>query len=160
MEAVYHSGWLWLQQMVATEPFVRKAVVRWLTGKSQRTPWEIVNTAESGEHGVDIEAQRYDIKFLIEAKGDADPKTVAKKNLHTNRGVKFQIALAQIISRMRRREAALYGLALPVSYRELATRSIPWHVCQKLRLHLFFVNEKGTVEHLTSRELKSIQSRV
>ena len=156
---IYEPHGLPTGYMVASERFVRKAVVRWLTGKNQRARWEIVNTAETGEHGVDIEAERYGIKFFIEAKGDADPKTVAKKNLHTNRGVKFQIALAQIISRMRRKEAALYGLALPLSYRDQATRNVPWNVSRKLKLHLFLVNDKGEVEHLTSRELKALQPR-
>ena len=73
--------------------------------------------------------------------------------------MRFLLALGQIMTRIRPDAMYYYGLAFPASYRPLVQRRLNPGLLKRLRLQLFFVNEKRQVEHVTWRELGRNGSR-
>lgn len=53
-----------------------------------------------------------------------------------------------------------YGVGYPASFREIVVRRLPYDVCDKLNLYLFFVDEDGTVEEIDWKQLKKLQGTV
>jgi hypothetical protein len=87
----------------------------------------------------------------VEVKGDP-PKSAA--NLNSGREVRFIQSVGQLITRIHPERGYYYGLAYPSSYRNLVTRRLYPALLKKLKIHLFFVDSKLNVEHLTWRELE------
>lgn len=135
---------------VVSEPFVKQQVVRWLTSNR----WGHVEYKQEGQHGVDIKARHVDYAryYLIEAKGDADPKEV--KQPHAARDTRFMNALGQIVSRMNTTAGYYYGIAVPRSYESLVYNRVPWQVCKRLQLRFLMVDDDGGVEELTWRAIR------
>lgn len=134
-----------------SEDVVKNAVLIHL-GKHGYRPASIKTISE---HGVDIvvRKQNYGRYFLVEVKGDPSPKAA-----HPNSGreVRFVYSLGQLLTRINPDRGYYYGLAYPSSYRELALRRLKYpSLLKKLKIHLFFVDEKRRVEDLTWKDLNS-----
>ena len=105
------------------------------------------------EHGVDILARNRKVAryFLIEAKGDSPSKA---KHPKSGREVRFLQSVGQLVTRIHPERGYYYGLAYPCSYKDLVTRRLCPGLLKKLHIHLFFVDDKLRVEHLTWRDVK------
>ena len=146
--------------MLLTEEFVQKNIIGYLT----QNGWsKSLKSKTLKEHGVDIKVKNDKVAryFLIEVKGDAGPNA---KFPSSHREVNFNLALGQIITRMKTggtrayKYRYKYGVGYPKSFRDLIVRRLPYDVCDKLNLYIFFVDEEGIVEMLSWKDLKKIQS--
>lgn len=140
------------------EPFVQQSVRKYLMEKGFGK--DLTNT-ELKEHGVDIKVKHKDCGwyFLIECKGDPSPKVKSPEGWRSSA---MNSALGQIITRMHTNRKSLYGgynygVAFPYSFKTKVIKKIPFYVCNRLRLSIFFVNPKGEVEEYNHRKLKKIQ---
>ena len=106
------------------------------------------------EHGVDIIARhaKYPRYFLVEAKGDSSKEA---KYPGSGREVRFLQSVGQLVTHIQPSRGYLYGLAYPSSYRSVVTRRLHPVLLKTLQIHLFFVDTKLRVEHLTWRDLKA-----
>lgn len=113
-----------------------------------------------GEHGIDIKVRhnQYPRYFIVEVKGDPDPKKV--KHPASRREVTFNYVIGQIISRMRYKAKYNYGIGLPISHSDKIFRRLPWQVCKKLGLYTFLVSENGKVDFVTWKDLKKYQKEL
>lgn len=145
-----------------TEDFVQEKIIDYL----QSQGWSKSLKAKGlKEHGVDIKVRndKFSRYWLIEVKGDASPKA---KYPRSHREVNFNLALGQIITRMKSGGARgykyryKYGVGYPQSFRSIAVRRLPYDVCDKLNLYLFFVDEEGNVEVLDWKELRKLQAEI
>ena len=145
-----------------TENFVQEKIIEYLQGQG----WSKSLTAKGlKEHGVDIKVRnnKFSRYWLIEVKGDASPKA---KYPRSHREVNFNLALGQIITRMQSNGARgykyryKYGVGYPASFRFIVVRRLPFDVCDKLNLYLFFVSEDGSVEEINWRQLKKFQTDI
>jgi hypothetical protein len=127
------------------ESTVKQAIHAWLNENN----WRVTVFKEGRTHGPDIVAERHGHKFVIEAKGDANPR--AKKPA-SGREVRFYSAIGQLITRVERMKAARYGLGYPESYEKLVRR-IPRIAATRLNLTIFLVGERRRVRLLTARDL-------
>jgi hypothetical protein len=143
-----------------TEDFVQDRIIEFLTANG----WsKSLKSKTLKEHGVDIKVRNDKVSryWLIEYKGDASPTA---KYPRSHREVNFNLALGQIITRMQTTGARAYkyrykyGVGYPVSFKGLIVRRLPFDVCDKLNLYIFFVDGEGAVEVLGWRDLKKIQS--
>lgn len=143
---------------ILTEPFVKSSIEKYLSKDWKFEPTRL------REHGVDIKAKHKKCGWywLIETKGDPGSKV---KTPSGSRNVDLKTAIGQIISRMHtNRKQRLYkygyryGLGFPISYKKIALRDIPYDVCDKLNLYLFFVDDKGRVEVYDWKKVKKIQT--
>lgn len=144
-----------------SEDFVRDQIVKYLTSNG----WSKSMVSKTlREHGVDIKVRndKFSRYWLIEAKGDASPNA---KHPRSHREVHFNLALGQIITRMKTsgtrgyKYRYKYGVGYPESFKDLVVRRLPYDVCDKLNLYIFFVNELGEVEVLNWKDLKALQSK-
>lgn len=142
-----------------TEDFVRDSIVEYLT----KNGWSKSLVSKGlKEHGVDIKVKndKFSRYWLIEAKGDA---SALAKYPRSHREVNFNLALGQIITRMKTggtrgyKYRYKYGVGYPFSFKDLVVRRVPYDVCDKLNLYFFFVDENGQVEILDWKALKKIQ---
>ena len=138
------------------EKTVRRAAIAWLSRKGYHSH---LKEKETAEHGIDIKVRhhRYNRWFLVEAKGDPDPKK--SKYPDSQRETYFLSILGQIITRMSPSSLYWYGIALPYTFESRVVRRIPWEVCKKLRLKIFLVDSKEKVREITWKELKKLQSK-
>lgn len=142
-----------------TEDFVQEAIIKYLTKNGWNTN---LKSKTLKEHGVDIKVRnnKFARYFLIEVKGDAGPNA---KYPRSHREVHFNLALGQIITRMKtdgRRAYKYrykYGVGYPVSFKDLVVRRLPYDVCDKLNLYVFFVDDNKRVEVLSWKDLKKLQ---
>lgn len=144
------------------EQFVKKGVLKYLEKFGFGDPKERITDLR--EKGVDIKVKKLRPKpigwyYLVECKGDP-----GKNVKHPNgwRSSATNSALGQIISRMHTNRKSLYGgynfgVAFPHSFKEKVLKKIPYYVCNRLRLCIFLVNQKGKVEKYNHRKLKVIQ---
>lgn len=140
------------------EEFVKRSVIHWLSdndwGKNLRY-------GGLSDHGVDIRVRhnKYARYFLIEVKGDGNAK-----NLSSQREVNFNYAIGQIITRMHTKKTKIYkygykyGIAFPESFRSVVLRRLPYDVCNKLNLYLFFVNNGGSIDFYDWKRLRELQN--
>lgn len=145
-----------------SEDYVQKRIIDYLAnnGWSKR-----LKAKGLKEHGVDIKVKNDKVAryFLVECKGDASPKA---KYPSSHREVNFNLALGQIITRMKTSGARgykyryKYGIGYPSSFKDLIVRRLPYDVCDKLNLYVFFVNNTGEVEMLGWRDIKKLQTKV
>lgn len=133
------------------EKFVKNAIIKWLSRKGYNLR---LSSGEVGDHGVDIKVRhnRYGRYFLVEVKGDPDPKTY--KSVSSGREVSFNYVLGQILSRMKYKAKYWYAIGLPYTYREKIIRRLPREVCKKLRLKVLLVDKEGKVEELNWKHLE------
>jgi len=139
------------------EKFVRRATISYL----QRKGWgKNLHEKETHEPGVDFTVyhNRYSRKFLVECKGEANPRSFKFPNSGNENS--FVVALGQIVSRMETNAEYWYGIAFPVSFRERATHRVPWNFARKNRLKIFLVNKVGKVEEIDWKGLKQIQEHM
>lgn len=149
-------------QRLLKEQFVKKAVLKYLAGSGFGDPKKKITDLR--ERGVDIKVQKLRPKpcgwyYLVECKGDPSENV---KHPSGWRSSATNSALGQIISRMHTNRSALYGgynygVAFPDSFRNKALKTIPFYVCNRLRLSIFLINSKGKVEKYDHRKLKVIQ---
>src|SRR2546425_2953030 len=134
---------------VLREAFVKLQVVKWLSSSG----CGYIEYKGESEHGVDIKARHLaeGREFLIEAKGDPDPKTT--KQPAGVRSNSFLVALGQILCRMEDENTA-YAIAVPVSYLPLVYGRLPWQVCQRLDLRYLVVREDGRIEEKGWKDIK------
>jgi len=134
--------------MPLTEDRVRNAVVTKLASMKYR-PHAIKSRSE---HGVDIKArhERFSRYFLVEVKGEPSDGV---KSASAGREVRFLQGLGQLITRIQPERGYYYGLAFPSSYRDTVLRRLHPALLKLLKAHLFFVDDRLRVEHLTWREL-------
>jgi|SRR2546426_3786900 len=134
--------------MALTEDWVRNAVVTKLASMKYR-PHAIKSRSE---HGVDIKArhERFSRYFLVEVKGEPSDGV---KSASAGREVRFLQGLGQLITRIQPERGYYYGLAFPTSYRDTVIRRLHPALLKLLKVHLFFVDDRHRVEHLTWREL-------
>ena len=87
--------------------------------------------------------------FIVEAKGEGagDAKDAKMESMIA--------AFGQLTLRFTSHQGRRYGLAFPASWRRRALGKLTGQVVTLLRLHLFFVDESGAVEHLTPTEVKA-----
>jgi hypothetical protein len=140
--------------MRLTEDRVKNAVIVKLASM-QYVPHTIRSISE---HGVDITArhQRYGRFFLVEVKGDPSESVKSPKS---GREVRFLLCLGQLITRIQPARGYYYGLAFPSTYRDMVMRRLHSSLLKKLQIHLFFVDARLSVEHLTWRDLPKTASR-
>lgn len=144
-----------------TEEFVQKKIVDFLEHNGWNTS---LRSKSAKEHGVDIKVRndKFGRYWLIEVKGDASPNA---KYPSSHREVQFNLALGQIITRMQTDGARgykyryKYGVGYPASFKDTAVRRLPYDVCDKLNLYLFFVDKNGKVDLLDWKALKDIQTK-
>lgn len=144
------------------EPFVQKSIVKHLAKQGYT---KYLNSRELREHGVDIKVEHKDYGryYLVECKGDPGPKV---KSPGGSRSSTFNSAVGEIISRMRTRRKRgykygyKYGVGFPVSFKETVLKKLPYDVCDKLHLYVFFVNSRGEVEEYNYKKLKAIQNKI
>ena len=146
------------------EQFVKKAVLKYLDKFGFGDPKERITDLR--EKGVDIKVRKLRPRpcgwyYLVECKGDPGKKV---KHPSGWRSSATNSALGQIISRMHTSRQSLYGgynfgVAFPYSFKDKALKKIPYYVCNRLRLSIFLVNQKGEVEKYDHRKLKIIQKR-
>lgn len=141
-----------------TEPFIQKAVRKYL--KEKGFGRDLTNT-ELTEHGVDIKVKHKNCGwyYLVECKGDP---SINVKSMGGSRSSSLNSALGQIISRMHTSRKSLYGgynygVAFPISFQKIALGKIPYYVCNRLRLSIFLVNQKGKVEEYNHKKLRIFQ---
>lgn len=142
-----------------TEDFVQNSIVSYLSENG----WsKSLKSKSLKEHGVDIKVRNNKVSryWLIEVKGDASPTA---KYPRSHREVNFNLALGQIVTRMMTDGARgykyryKYGIGYPASFRSIVIRRLPYDVCDKLNLYVFFVDENSSVELLGWRDLKKLQ---
>lgn len=143
-----------------TENFVQENIIKYLTcngwGKS-------LKAKGLKEHGVDIKVRndKFARYWLIEVKGDASPSAKYPKS---HREVNFNLALGQIITRMKTggtrgyKYRYKYGAGFPNSFKDIVIHRLPFDVCDKLNLFIFLVDETGNVELLDWKQLKLLQT--
>ena len=114
------------------------------------------------EHGVDIKVKHKTCGwyFLVECKGDPSDKVISPEAWRSSA---MNSALGQIITRMHTDRRALYGgynygVAFPYSFKNRVLQKIPYYACNRLRLSIFLVNNKGQVEEYNHRKLRIIQN--
>ncbi len=131
------------------EEFVKSRVSEWL-GKND---YIIVKSRTLTEHGVDLKARkaRSNNYFLVECRGE--PQTNPQKLRHPM----LISGLGEILQRVAYDRHYRFALALPESYRELVERRIPFVAAKRLGLDIVLVSERGKIDRLTWRELKSRQ---
>ena len=142
------------------EEFIQDKVVQYLEtlgyDKNQ-------NTKELWEHGVDIKVRHrgFSRYWLIEVKGDPGKNV---KSPGGSRSSSLNSAVGQIVSRMHTNRkdrnykyGYKYGVAFPESFREMVLRKIPYDVCFKLNIYLFFVNALGQVDMYDWKKVKVLQ---
>ncbi len=144
------------------EQFVKKAVLKYLDKCGFGDPKERITDLR--ERGVDIKVKKLRPKpfgryYLVECKGDPSEKV---KHPSGWRSSATNSALGQIISRMHTSRKSRYGgynfgVAFPYSFKDKVLKKIPYYVCNRLRLSIFLVNQKGEVEKYDHRTLKAIQ---
>lgn len=146
--------------ILLTEDFVQEQIVKYLALNG----WSKSLKAKGlREHGVDIKVRndKFARYWLIEVKGDASSKA---KSPRSAREVNFNLALGQIMTRMHSNGARgykyryKYGVGYPASFKSIVVRRLPFDVCDKLNLYVFFVDEAGVVELLSWQNLKKLQS--
>ena len=145
------------------EEFVQKCVREYLNKKGFGKPDD--RNTKLSEHGVDIKVQKIKPRrigwyFLVECKGDPSEKVKSPEGWRSSA---MNSAIGQIITRMHTGRKALYGgynygVAFPYSFKDKVLKKIPYYVCNRLRLSIFLVNDKGKVEEYSHRKLKTIQS--
>jgi len=136
-----------------TEKFVEKAILKHLAQKG----WDYnVKTKGLHEKGCDIivtdsRNKNKARRFYIEVKG----KSYSKSAKSVNETV-WLYALGQIVTRMSviARHAYKYGLGLPAPSAKIAPRRIPWQVARHLCLHIFSVDDNGTVTEYSPKHFK------
>lgn len=147
-------------QKLLSEDFVQEKVIDYLTSQGWSTS---LKAKTLKEHGVDIKVRinKFSRYFLIECKGDASPKA---KYPRSHREVHFNLALGQIITRMQTDRARgykygyKYGVGYPASFKDMVLRRLPYDVCDKLNLYIFFVDDNGQVEQYDWKQIKQHQN--
>ncbi len=142
--------------MFLSEDIVQNQVINYLNQKGWSKNLKAKNLKE---HGVDIKVRNNNFSryWLIEVKGEASPNARYPKS---HREVNFNLALGQIITRMwtkgkrNYKYRYKYGVAYPDSFKNIVLRRLPFDVCDKLNLHIFFVNQSGKVEEYNWKKLK------
>lgn len=143
-----------------TEDFVQNSIIEYLNQKG----WsKSLKSKTLKEHGVDIKVRnnKFSRYWLIEVKGDASPNA---KYPRSHREVNFNLAIGQIITRMgtdRKRGYKYgykYGVGYPSSFKDIVLRRLPFDVCDKLNLYVFFANEDGEVEVFDWKQIKAFQN--
>jgi len=153
-----------IARKIISEEFVQKSVKKFLSGEGFGS--ENVKITDLREKGVDIKVQKIRPKpcgwyYLVECKGDPKEKVKFPSGSMSS---SLNSALGQIISRMHTDRRALYGgynygVAFPESFKKISLKKIPYYVCNRLRLSIFLVNNKGQVEKYNHRKLKVIQNK-
>lgn len=145
---------------ILTEPFVQDNIIYYLKKQGWNSS---LKSKGLNEIGVDIKVRnnKFSRYWLIEVKGDPSEKV---KSPSGSRNSSFNSALGQIVTRMHtNRKRAYkygykYGVGFPSSFRKMVLKKLPYDVCDKLNLYVFFVNSKGEVEELDHRKIKKIQT--
>jgi hypothetical protein len=129
-----------------SEDFVKNRVVEWL-GRNGYFPTHLKLLSE---HGADIVAkrQRSNYFYIVEAKGD--PQINPNKMRHPY----LVSALGEIVQRVTRAKYCRYAVALPASYEKLARKHVPSVLAHRLDLEVLLVDQDGSVDRLTWKELK------
>lgn len=145
------------KQKPITEPFVQQKIVEYLA----QNGWSKNLVAKGlNEHGVDIKVKNDKVSryWLIEAKGDPSEMV---KSPYGSRISCFHSAIGQILTRMHTEGKTnykyryKYGVGLPITYKEMVLRKIPYDVCNKLNLYFFFVDHKGEVQEYDYKAIKN-----
>lgn len=145
---------------ILSETFVQNCIAEYLFGLGYHKQ----EPRGLREHGVDIKVKHknYGRYFLVEVKGDPGLKV---KSPEGSRNSIMNSAIGQIITRMhtdRKRGYKYgykYGIGFPYSFKERLLKKIPYDVCDKLNLSLFFVDYEGGVEEYDYKKLKRMQSK-
>lgn len=146
------------------EQFVKKSVLKYLDKYGFKDTKDKITDLR--EKGVDIKVKKlkprpYGRYWFIECKGDPSK---AVKYPSGWRSSATNSALGQIISRMHTSRKSLYGgynygVAFPCSFKDKVLKKIPYYVCNRLRLSIFLVNQKGEVEKYDHRKMKIVQKK-
>ena len=139
--------------MGMSEDYVKNAVICELP----KLGFHATSLKTAKQHGCDIVAKNMKVAryFLIEAKGD--PGQLAA-NPKSGREVRFLQSVGQLMTRIHPERGYYYGLAYPASYKRLVTNRLYPGLLKTLKIHLFFVEADGKVEHLTWRKLRDLQA--
>lgn len=145
-----------------TEDFVQEQIIKHLTSNGWSTR---LKSKTLKEHGVDIKVRndKFSRYFLIECKGEASPNAKYPKS---HREVHFNLALGQILTRMQTNGTRAYkyrykyGVGYPSSFKGLVMRRLPYDVCDKLNLYVFFVDEQCEVELYDWKKIRKHQNNI
>lgn len=149
-------------QIILKEQFVKRRVLKYLEREGFGDPKKKITDLR--EKGVDIKVKKLRPKpcgwyWLIECKSDPGLQVKYPPGWRSSA---TNSALGQIISRMHTNRKSPYGgynygVAFPHSFKEKVLKKVPFYVCNKLRLSIFLVNQRGEVEKYDHRKLKVIQ---
>jgi hypothetical protein len=122
---------------------MKDSVVKWLN----LNEFMVRDLVAIKGQGADITARkaRSHHYLLVTVKGDVQPE---------ERRQELTQALGQIIQRVRSNPHCRYAIALPIPFRELVLRHLPWPAAKQLKLQVLIVDKEGRVERLTWRELQ------
>lgn len=142
------------KKKILSEIKVKQAIIKWLSRQGYN---RYLKAKEIGEHGLDIKVRhyRYPRYFLVELKGDPDPRT--HKSPASAMEVNFNYVLGQIVTRMAYKAKYKYGIGLPMSYEKKVMKRLPWQACKKLNLSILLVDKNEKVKQITWKELKKNQ---
>lgn len=149
-------------QKLLKEQFVKRRVLKYLQKLGWGDPNEKITDLQ--EKGVDLRVKKLRPRpcgwyYLVECKGDPGEKV---KHPNGWRSSATNSALGQIISRMHTKRKSWYGgynygVAFPYSFKGKVLKKIPYYACNRLRLSIFLVNQRGEVEKYDHRKLKKLQ---
>lgn len=142
---------------------MKRAVLKYLAKEGFGDPKKKITDLR--ERGVDIKVQKLRPRpcgwyYLVECKGDPSENV---KHPGGWRSSATNSAFGQIISRMHTNRRSQYGgynygVAFPNSFKNKVLKTIPFYVCNRLRMSVFLVDDKGKVEKYDHRKLKRIQN--
>lgn len=151
------------KRIILSEPFIQKAVIKYLEKKG----WSrCLQTVDLRESGVDIKVKnnKYERFWLVEVKGDPSSKV---KSPAGSRSSSFNSAVGQILTRMHNNRRTKYigcehgnkyGIAFSTYFRNMVIKKMPHWVMRRLCLYIFFVNKKGEVEEINWHKMKNLQN--
>lgn len=142
------------------EEIVQDSLIKYL----QERGWVLIRSGELKKQGVDLvlKHKKYRRYFFIETKGDLGSKV---KSPGGSRSSSFNSAVGQIITRMHTNMRRMYkygpkyGIGFPLSFKKKALNNLPYDVCDKLNLYVFFVKFSGEVEEYDYNKIKEFQTK-
>ena len=110
----------------------------------EKNGYEVYASSNGHGKGPDIFAMKGDETFLIEAVGETRSRRRSSQDI--------LISIGEVVKRMEKEPTKIrYGIAMPESFTRFL-KDFEFGGFQALKLHLFIINEWGSVYHLDSQK--------